>query len=442
MRKRLEQNEAQDQAMARGMDTQAMIPVLAALFEAISMLFLPWVSVPALKYSPYPHTCPLMDLPDFSNGVAWQYDVPETVTRAAQQSASWLRTAALILAGFSLLFIILAYKKKIKALFLGRAVFLANGLLPLGAGIWITDTNMMLDLLEGNKNSFLNLTLYSHVQLTAWAYAQTAAALFLIPALRTLLDTRKEYRAEYYAIRRGGEHKKITKRLTLTFVLVLTAIPAVIFFGIFFLNDRNNYFVSLCIIILSMLPFFAVFEDRRPQAREVVVISVMAGLGTAGRVAFFMLPHFKPAAAVVIISGVCLGGEAGFLTGALVGFASNFFFGQGPWAPWQMFAYGIIGFLAGLIFRDKRNRWKHFRLWLCIYGGAAVLLVYGVLLDLASLFSSMAKLSVSAFLALLATGLPLNLIHATATVLFLAFLEEPLIKKLERVKIKYGILDP
>ena len=83
-----------------------------------------------------------------------------------------------------------------------------------------------------------------------------------------------------------------------------------------------------------MLPFFMVFEDRRPQAREVVIIAAMAGLGVAGRVAFFMVPQFKPAAAVVIISGVCLGGEAGFLTGALVGFVSNFFFGQGPWTPW------------------------------------------------------------------------------------------------------------
>ena len=138
--------------------------------------------------------------------------------------------------------------------------------------------------------------------------------------------------------------------------LILTAIPAVIFFGIFFLNDRSDYFIFLCIIILSMLPFFLVFENRRPQAREVVVIAVMAALAVAGRAAFFMLPQFKPTAAIVIIAGVGLGAEAGFLTGALAGFVSNFFFGQGPWTPWQMFAFGIVGFLGGLIFRRKRGK--------------------------------------------------------------------------------------
>ena len=92
-----------------------------------------------------------------------------------------------------------------------------------------------------------------------------------------------------------------------------------------------------------MLPFFLVFENRRPQAREVVVIAVMAALAVAGRAAFFMLPQFKPTAAIVIIAGVGLGAEAGFLTGALAGFVSNFFFGQGPWTPWQMFAFGIPG---------------------------------------------------------------------------------------------------
>lgn len=441
MPEKIERKEAGDQAMARGMDTQAMIPVIAALFEILSMLFLPWISAPELKYSPYPHTSTLWNLPGFPEGIAWQYAVPEAVTQAAKVSAGWLKIAALIAAGLSLLFVIAAYKGKLKALRLGRFVFLINGLLPTAVFAWATDTNMMLNLLEGQQNSFVNLTLYSHVQLTALPYAQMAAALVLIPALRALLDTRKEYKAEFYITRSVKENRKIGKRTILTFALILTAVPIVILFGIFFLNDRSNYFISLCIIILSMLPFFMIFEDRRPQAREVVIIAAMAGLGVAARVAFFMLPQFKPAAAVVIISGICLGGEAGFLTGALVGFVSNFFFGQGPWTPWQMFAYGLIGFLAGIIFRSKREKWKHFRLWTCVYGALSVLIIYGVLLDTASLFTGMGKITKTSFLATLVTGLPLNLTHAAATVIFLVFLEEPMMKKLERIKLKYGILD-
>ena len=85
-----------------------------------------------------------------------------------------------------------------------------------------------------------------------------------------------------------------------------------------------------------------IFEDRKPQAREVLLIAVMAAIAVVGRMAFFMLPQFKPVTAIVIITGISLGAEAGFLTGAVAGFVSNFFFGQGPWTPWQMFAFGII----------------------------------------------------------------------------------------------------
>jgi hypothetical protein len=81
-----------------------------------------------------------------------------------------------------------------------------------------------------------------------------------------------------------------------------------------------------------------------------VIIAVLCGIAVAGRAAFFMLPQFKPVVAIVIIAGASLGAESGFIVGALSGFVSNFIFGQGPWTPWQMFAFGMIGFIAGLLF--------------------------------------------------------------------------------------------
>ena len=155
-----------------------------------------------------------------------------------------------------------------------------------------------------------------------------------------------------------------------------------------------------------------------------------------------MLPQFKPTAAIVIITGVSLGAEAGFLTGALAGFVSNFFFGQGPWTPWQMFSFGIIGFLAGLIFRRKRGKWKHFTLWLCIYGGLSTLIIYGFLMDTASVFMGLGAVQETAFLAAYISGFPMNMIHATASVVFLAVLGNPIMRKLDRIKKKYGILEP
>ena len=108
-----------------------------------------------------------------------------------------------------------------------------------------------------------------------------------------------------------------------------------------------------------MAPFFLIFEGRKPKARELVIIAVLCAIAIAGRAALFMLPQFKPVIAMTIISGVAFGGETGFLVGAMTMLASNVMFSQGPWTPWQMFAVGIIGFFAGVLFRKgwlRRSR--------------------------------------------------------------------------------------
>ena len=147
------------------------------------------------------------------------------------------------------------------------------------------------------------------------------------------------------------DSRKLSKRTIAAAAMILLAIPLTIYVGIYYFGDRKYYFVCLLIILEAMLPFALIFERRKPQARELVIIAVLCAIGVAGRVAFFMLPQFKPVTAIVIISGVAFGGEAGFLVGAVTGFVSNMFFGQGPLTPWQMFAFGIIGFLAGVLFR-------------------------------------------------------------------------------------------
>ena len=151
---------------------------------------------------------------------------------------------------------------------------------------------------------FLTLTLSSHVPTDRGPRIfRCCWQSFWFRSCGSFWDSRKEYAAEFYQTRTETADRGIGKRTILAFVLILTAIPAVILFGIFFLNDRSDYFISICVIILAMLPFFLVFENRRPQAREIVVIAVMAGLAVAGRAAFFMLPQFKPTAAIVYYNG-------------------------------------------------------------------------------------------------------------------------------------------
>ncbi len=233
---------------------------------------------------------------------------------------------------------------------------------------------------------------------------------------------------------------RIAGRTKLAILLIVIGIPFLIFLGKWVFDDRSYYLISLGIIVLAMIPFLLVFEGRRPKTREIMVIAVMASLAVVGRAAFFMLPHFKPMSAIIMIAGITLGAEAGFLTGVASAFVSNFFFGQGPWTPWQMFAFGMIGLVSGLLFYRKDGKEAEDRLVVCIYGGIVTLLFYGLLMDTASLLMYSEEITWQALLAMYASGLPFNLLHAFSTMVFLFVLYPVMEKKLRRVRVKYGFL--
>ena len=119
------------------------------------------------------------------------------------------------------------------------------------------------------------------------------------------------------------------------------------------LPGRGYYITSTLVIVELIVPFLLAFESRRPQARELVVIAVLSALAVAARVVI-PLPHFKAIFAVIMLSGIAFGPEAGFMVGAVSALASNFFYGQGAYTPWQMFAYGAGGMLAGFLFAKNR----------------------------------------------------------------------------------------
>lgn len=147
-----------------------------------------------------------------------------------------------------------------------------------------------------------------------------------------------------------------------TLLIFLLVIPATLYFGLR-LTGRAYYLTSTLVIIEIIIPFLLAFESRRPQARELVVIAVLSALAVAARVAI-PIPNFKAIFAIIMLSGIAFGPEAGFLVGAVSAFASNFFYGQGAYTPWQMFAYGAGGMLAGFLFAKGRlpqKRWAHGR---------------------------------------------------------------------------------
>ena len=234
------------------------------------------------------------------------------------------------------------------------------------------------------------------------------------------------------------EMRKLSKRTIVAAISILLLIPVTIFIGVYYLGGTQYYLIALVILVETMLPFFLVFEGRKPQARELVVIAVLCAIGVVGRVAFFMLPSFKPVLALVIISGVAFGGETGFLVGAMTMVASNMLFGQGPWTPFQMFAAGIIGFLAGVLFR--KGLLRRSRVSLCIFGAIATVVIYGGLMNPAAALIYARTLNWKLLLTYYVSGIPVDLVHAAATVLFLWLAAEPMLEKLDRLKEKYGLI--
>ena len=196
-------------------------------------------------------------------------------------------------------------------------------------------------------------------------------------------------------------------------------------------KGREYYLAAILIIAISIFLFMWSFEKRKPKTREVVVLAVMTSIATLGRVMFFML-------AIIIITGIMLGKQAGFLCGALTAFVSDFFFGQGPWTPWQMFAFGIIGFISAIFFQ-KRKYLAYNKVVLCVYGFIMTFVVYGLILDTATVFMYTDRPKISSFMSTYAMGIPFNIVHGIATVVFLLLLAKPLFNKLSRMKEKYGM---
>ena len=193
--------------------------------------------------------------------------------------------------------------------------------------------------------------------------------------------------------------------------------------------------LTMLVALLALLLVFAGYEASRPALRQVMPTVVLASLAAAGRVLFAPLPDVKPVSAIAIVAGSMLGRRNGFMAGALAALVSNAFFGQGAWTPWQMYAWGLVGYLAGVLADAGalRHRWA-----LLAYGLVSGLL-YGAILNGWYVLGFVRPLSAAGVVAGYAAAVPWDVVHGLATIGFLALIWLPWSRSIRRVVAKYDL---
>lgn len=232
----------------------------------------------------------------------------------------------------------------------------------------------------------------------------------------------------------GGKGASVTDGRSLAEPLALVAVPVVLV-ACALTGTERAAILTLVVVLGALAVFAAGYERSRPGLRQVMPTVVLAALAAAGRIIFAPIPDFKPVSAICILAGATLGRRNGFMVGALAALSSNFFFGQGPWTPWQMYAWGLIGYLAGVLEAAGLMGSKKVVLGL----GFLSAMLYGLLLNGWYVIGFVHPLTWQSVLAAYAAGFPLDCVHGVATAAFLSAIWLPWGRSIRRVVRKYDL---
>ena len=193
---------------------------------------------------------------------------------------------------------------------------------------------------------------------------------------------------------------------------------------------------SLAVLGLALVAGFAWYERTHPTSRVLALVATLAALAALGRIAFAPLPNVKPTTDIVLLTGYALGGAPGFAVGAVAALASNVFFGQGPWTPWQMCAWGGVGVAGALLARVAGRELGRAGLAVaCAAAGAA----YGVVMNLHLWVTYSGDHSLAKLGAYFVTSLPFDLAHIVGNVVFCLVFGPALVRALTRYRVRFEV---
>ncbi|MDD6021930.1 MAG: ECF transporter S component [Acutalibacteraceae bacterium] len=220
----------------------------------------------------------------------------------------------------------------------------------------------------------------------------------------------------------------------ISYILLVVCIPIVLILGMTVFKAKQYAFTILALTLLSCAAFALSFEQKEQSVTKLIIIAVMTALSVVGRFIFAAVPGFKPVTALVVITAMYFGPQAGFMTGATTALISNFYFGQGTWTPFQMFTWGLIGLVGGLMAEELKSN----RLLLCLFGALSGV-AFSLIMDIYTVLWQDNGFNLSRYAAALVSGMKFTVIYAVSNVIFLLLLAGPIGKTLQRVKNKYGI---
>ncbi|MFD2042934.1 ECF transporter S component [Ornithinibacillus salinisoli] len=221
-------------------------------------------------------------------------------------------------------------------------------------------------------------------------------------------------------------------------ILICTA--SVILFvlvGLPLFNLKYYLLLSILIMVASFLPWMIRFTRQSITSRELIMLAILGAIAAVSRVPFAALPSVQPTTFVVIVSAVVLGPQSGFVIGVTAAIVSNLFLGQGPWTPWQMYAWGMVGLCAGLL----RHTWvMKSNVGKTVYG-FTVGFLFGWFMNLWIVIGVIQEVNWKTILLYNSTSFYFDLAHALSNVFFLLLFSASWIKILTRFQRKYGLFE-
>ena len=218
------------------------------------------------------------------------------------------------------------------------------------------------------------------------------------------------------------------------FFLAISMSPLVIMLIFSFKLGKSSTFPALLTgsVLLTLFLNYLYFEKSNSGTKEIAIIATLSAFAGVSRVPFYMIPSVQPTTFIIALSGLIFGSYEGFLIGSSAAFISNIFLGQGPWTPWQMIAWGIVGLLSGLIgSKFKKPKTEVFALICLLYG-----FIFGFIVNIWGILGFVKDINKTTILISYIRAFPFDLIHGVGNFFFVMIFYEKFFKILNRFKLR------